>query len=196
VIRGTIGAQWRLDTLRQTSREHPRPRAPSLQHPHASPPKASPAGGTELPRPGLPPDAYGAVEGGLFGLLLCCPPPCWPPPQLPELPAQANEGLSSSGPVSELAELVQLARLSARSAPKGRSVRMVRSPTSYLGIRRARRCVLRQNRRRRKACRAASVSRQLTRKKRWKQVRERIVIVVNATTQAMEKRGHTRSSHG
>jgi hypothetical protein len=142
--------------------------------------RVSPHRGTELPG-GEVPDAYGAVEGGLFGLLFCCPPPCCPPPQLPELPAQANEGLSSSGPMSELAELVQLARPSARSAPRGRSVRMVRSPISYWVLRRARRRVLRLNRRPRKAGRVASRSRQLARK-RMGASREKIVIVAKATT--------------
>jgi hypothetical protein len=64
---------------------------------------------------------YGAVAGGLFGLLLCCP-----PPQLPELPAQEKEGLVSSGAVREFE---QPTRLSARSAPRGIRVRMASSPT-------------------------------------------------------------------
>src|SRR4029450_13535327 len=49
----------------------------------------------------------------------------FPPPQLPELPAQDNEGLVSSGAVSELEQPV---RVSARSAPRGRSVGMTASP--------------------------------------------------------------------
>jgi hypothetical protein len=76
-------------------------------------------------------DSYGAVLGGLFGLLL------WPPPpQLPELPAQAKDGLVSTGPVSEFAESVHPARVSTKSAPRGRSVR-IRSPALYSATRRA-----------------------------------------------------------
>jgi hypothetical protein len=56
---------------------------------------------------------YGAVAGGLLGLLLCCP-----PPQLPKLPRLA-EAVSASGPSIELDELEQPAVLSATSATRG-----------------------------------------------------------------------------
>jgi hypothetical protein len=68
--------------------------------------------------------AYGAVLGGLFELLLCCP-----PPQLPELPRHAEAGSSPAGPSIELDEFEQPAMLSATSAARGRSVRMALSPT-------------------------------------------------------------------
>jgi hypothetical protein len=68
---------------------------------------------------------YGAVVGGLFGLLLCCP----PAPQFPELPRHEATGSSSAGPSTEVEELEQPAMLSAMSAARERCVRMALPPT-------------------------------------------------------------------